>query len=219
MRRVLGLAAMLGAGVLAAQPPAPTEGARDLFFAGAAPKDALPPVKKPAAPAARSATPSAAMHLGLRYTLLLVKARGFGGVPVDPQGRSAAPDVYAAGDAALVFDPALARHLRTDHWEAAARQGVAAARAMLGLEPARTPLPSFWSDQHGVRIQYVGQAAAGDRVAIDGDPEGRDFEATFTKAGVPVAALLVGRPRALADARRRVQTGLDSLSPQQEAPR
>ena len=84
MRRVLGLAAMLGAGVLTAQQPAPTEGARDLFFAGAAPKDALPPVKKPAAPAARSATPSAAMHLGLRYTLLLVKARGFGGEPVDP---------------------------------------------------------------------------------------------------------------------------------------
>ena len=142
-----------------------------------------------------------------------------GGVPVDPQGRTAAPDVYAAGDAALIFEPALARHLRTDHWEAAARQGVAAARAMLGLEPARTPLPSFWSDQHGVRIQYVGRAAAGDRIAIDGDPGGRDFEATFTKTGVPVAALLVGRPGALADARRRVQTGLDSLIPQQEAQR
>ena len=142
-----------------------------------------------------------------------------GGVPVDLQGRTAAPDVYAAGDAALVFEPALTRHLRTDHWEAAARQGVAAARAMLGLEPTRTPLPSFWSDQHGVRIQYVGRAAAGDRIAIDGDPGGRDFEATFTKAGVPVAALLVGRPGALADARRRVQTGLDSLIPQEEAPR
>ena len=140
-----------------------------------------------------------------------------GGVPVDPQGRTAAPDVYAAGDAALVYEPALARHLRSDHWEAAARQGVAAARAMLGLEPARTPLPSFWSDQHGIRIQYVGRAAEADRIAIDGDPGSLDFEATFTRAGVPVAALLVGRPRALADARRRVQAGLDSLIPRQEA--
>ena len=140
-----------------------------------------------------------------------------GGVPVDPQGRTAAPDVYAAGDAALVYEPALARHLRTDHWEAAARQGVAAGRAMLGLEPARTPLPSFWSDQYGTRIQYVGRAAEADRIAIDGDPGSLDFEATFTTAGVPVAVLLVGRPRALADARRRVQAGLDSLIPRQEA--
>jgi NADPH-dependent 2,4-dienoyl-CoA reductase/sulfur reductase-like enzyme len=140
-----------------------------------------------------------------------------GGVPVDPQGRTAAPDVYAAGDAALVYEPALARHLRTDHWEAAARQGVAAGRAMLGLAPARTPLPSFWSDQYGTRIQYVGRAAEADRIAIDGDPGSLDFEATFTAAGVPVAVLLVGRPRALADARRRVQAGLDSLIPRQEA--
>ena len=48
-------------------------------------------------------------------------------------------------------------------------------------------------------------------------PDGRDFEALFTQAGVPVAALLVGRPRALADARRRVQAGLDSLIPRQRS--
>jgi 3-phenylpropionate/trans-cinnamate dioxygenase ferredoxin reductase subunit len=134
-----------------------------------------------------------------------------GGIRVDQDGRTPAPDVYAAGDAACVYDPALAKHVRTDHWEAAARQGTAAARAMLGLEPARTPLPSFWSDQHGVRVQYVGRAADADRIVIDGDPAERDFEALFTKDGVPVAVLLVGRPRALAEARRRVQTGLDSL--------
>jgi 3-phenylpropionate/trans-cinnamate dioxygenase ferredoxin reductase subunit len=139
------------------------------------------------------------------------------GVRVDPEGRTPAPDVYAAGDVACPYDPALARHVRSDHWEPAARQGTAAARAMLGLEPARTPLPSFWSDQHGVRVQYVGRAEDADRIAIDGDLAGRDFEALFTKDGAPVAALLVGRPRALADARRRVQAGLDSMT--QEARR
>ena len=142
-----------------------------------------------------------------------------GGVPVDPDGRTAVDDVYAAGDAALVYDPALARHMRTDHWEAAARQGAAAARAMLAIDPALAPLPSFWSDQYGVRVQYVGRAADADRIAIDGDPDARDFEALFTRAGVPVAALLVGRPRSLADARRRVQAGLDSLIPEEEQQR
>ena len=137
-----------------------------------------------------------------------------GGVRVDPDGRTPAPGVYAAGDAALVYDPAVARHVRTDHWEAAARQGAAAARAMLGLEPARTPLPSFWSDQYGVRVQFVGRAEEADRIAIEGDPEGRDFQALFTKGDVPVAALLVGRPRTLAQVRRQVQEGLESLNGQ-----
>lgn len=136
------------------------------------------------------------------------------GVCVDGEGRTSAPDVYAAGDAARVYDAAVGRHVRTDHWEAAARQGTAAARAMLGLEPARSALPSFWSDQYGVRIQYVGRMDEADRVTLDGDPERRDFEAVFTKAGTPVAALLAGRPRALADARRRVQDGLQSLIPE-----
>jgi NADPH-dependent 2,4-dienoyl-CoA reductase/sulfur reductase-like enzyme len=142
-----------------------------------------------------------------------------GGVPVDPDGRTAVDDVYAAGDAALVYDPALARHMRTDHWEAAARQGAAAARAMLAIDSAPVPLPSFWSDQYGVRVQYVGRAGDADRIAIDGDLDARDFEALFTRAGVPVAALLVGRPRSLADARRRVQAGLDSLMPDKEKQR
>ncbi len=136
-----------------------------------------------------------------------------GGVPVDPNGRSAAPGIYAAGDAALVYDPALARHVRTDHWEAAARQGAAAARAILDVEPARAVPPSFWSDQFGIRVQYVGRATGADRVAIEGDPAARNFGATFTKNGVPVAALLVGRPRGLSEARRRVQQGLESLIP------
>jgi NADPH-dependent 2,4-dienoyl-CoA reductase/sulfur reductase-like enzyme len=134
-----------------------------------------------------------------------------GGVPVDAVGRTPAPGVYAAGDAALTYDPAVARHVRTDHWEAAARQGAAVARAMLALEPARSPLPSFWSDQYGVRVQFVGRAEDADRIAVDGDPGGRDFQALFTKGDAPVAALLVGRPRALAGVRRQVQAGLESL--------
>ncbi|MEA2449983.1 MAG: apoptosis-inducing factor 3, partial [Thermoleophilaceae bacterium] len=134
-----------------------------------------------------------------------------GGVCVDSQGRTPAPGVYAAGDAALTYDPAVARHVRTDHWEAAARQGAAVARAMLTLEPARTPQPRFWSDPYGVRVQFVGRAVEADRVAIDGDPGARDFQALFTKGETLVAALLVGRPRALAGVRRQVQAGLESL--------
>jgi hypothetical protein len=98
MPRLLALMTALGATACMAQQPPPTEGARDLFFAGAAPKDALPPVHRPAAPAkAASATVTVAsqpgpgsaafgaLHLGLRYKLLLVSARGDRGQPVDPE--------------------------------------------------------------------------------------------------------------------------------------
>jgi 3-phenylpropionate/trans-cinnamate dioxygenase ferredoxin reductase component len=135
------------------------------------------------------------------------------GVIVDAAGRTAAPGVYAAGDAARVHDRALGRPVRTEHWEAAARQGSAAARAMLGQEPAAMPPASFWSDQYGTRIQYVGYAAEADRAVTQGDLGGRQFAVEFTRAGATVAALLVGRPRELSEARRRVQAGLESLQP------
>lgn len=135
------------------------------------------------------------------------------GVAVDAGGRSGLPEVYAAGDAARPFDERLGRHVRTEHWEVAARQGAAAAAAMLGQEPAGALLPSFWSDQHGVRIQYLGHADGADRVTVEGDPAGRDFTATFERRGLPVAALLVGRPHALSATRKQIESALADAAP------
>ena len=130
-----------------------------------------------------------------------------GGVPVDVHGRSAADRVLAVGDAAATFDPLVGRHLPGSHWEAAGRQGARAARAMLGLDPGAGPLTSFWTDQYGIRIQYLGHARLADSVEIDGDPESRSFAATFTRAGRAVAALLVDRPRSLPAARTLIEKG------------
>ena len=133
-----------------------------------------------------------------------------GGVPVDPGGRTAVPGIFAAGDAAKHFDHRLGAHIRTEHWEAAARQGATVARAMLGLELRPQAAPSFWSDQHGIRIQYVGHTHGADDIRIDGDPGARDFIATFTDHGRPIGALLVGRPHALPAVRRQIETATQS---------
>lgn len=130
------------------------------------------------------------------------------GVPADSHGRTAAEGVLAVGDAAATFDPLLGRHVSGSHWEAAGRQGARAARCMLGLDPGPSPLTGFWTDQYGLRIQYLGQAPLGDSVEIDGDPEARSFTATFLHAGRPVAALLVDRPRSFPAARRLIEKGL-----------
>jgi NADPH-dependent 2,4-dienoyl-CoA reductase/sulfur reductase-like enzyme len=127
-----------------------------------------------------------------------------GGVPVDAGGRSVWPDVYAAGDAAAFYDPFLGRHALSGHWESAGRQGAAVAHSITGNEPPRPALSSFWSDQYGIRIQYLGHAALADAVEIDGDTAARDFVALYTRSGEPVAALIVGRPRALGELRERL---------------
>jgi 3-phenylpropionate/trans-cinnamate dioxygenase ferredoxin reductase component len=129
------------------------------------------------------------------------------GVPIDAHGRTALERVFAAGDAAATFDQSLGRHVPGSHWEAAGRQGARAARVMLGLDPGEEPVTSFWTDQYGLRIQYVGNARMADSVEIDGDPEARDFTATFSRAGRAVAALLVNRPRYLPAARTLIKKG------------
>jgi 3-phenylpropionate/trans-cinnamate dioxygenase ferredoxin reductase subunit len=141
---------------------------------------------------------------------------GGNGVEVDNCGHTGVPDVFAAGDASIPFDHRFGAYARTEHWDAAAWQGAAAAKAMLGEEPGPPPLPSFWSDQYGVRIQSVGHPHHGESVLVEGDPASRDFEAVFVRDGRPVAGLTVGRPRAIPTLRKRIEAGHVRASEEEE---
>ena len=139
------------------------------------------------------------------------------GIPVSVGGRSAIPDVFAAGDVAAVFEPRLGRHIRTEHWDSAARGGAAAARTMLGEGVEAPALPSFWSDQYGLRISYVGHAGIADDHRVDGDGSGRGLTVVYERQGSPVAALTVDQPRRLAELRRQIElTHTDSTRPEME---
>ena len=126
------------------------------------------------------------------------------GVRTDAAGRTALPHVYAAGDVARPYDRRLGDHARSEHWDAASRQGAAVARAILGDDPPAPATPSFWSDQYGLRIQYAGHAAGADEIDVDGEPAERDFAITYRRNGRTVAGLTVNRPRELAAIRRRI---------------
>lgn len=126
------------------------------------------------------------------------------GVPTGPLGNTAAPGIYAAGDAARPVDPVSGALSRQEHWEAAARGGAQAARGMLGLAQAPEPPSSFWSDQHGMRIQLVGHTDGADRTTVDGEIESNDFSFVWHRAGKPIGVLLANRPHELPDARRLV---------------
>lgn len=111
------------------------------------------------------------------------------GVPLED--LVARPEIHAAGDLA-----------GGDHWEAAAHQGRATARAILGLDPAPPQLTSWWSDVHDLRLQGLGSPLGADDLIFDGDRDARSFTAVALRGGTPVAALAVDRPRELPRLRR-----------------
>ena len=99
-----------------------------------------------------------------------------GAVPVDASMRTSDPDVFAAGDVALVKDPRCDKAHRFEHWTSAQRQGYHAGLAMLGRTEAYREVPFFWSRQCGKSIKYAGFAgAAWDRIVYRGDPAGDSF--------------------------------------------
>jgi 3-phenylpropionate/trans-cinnamate dioxygenase ferredoxin reductase subunit len=115
-------------------------------------------------------------------------------VPTDSSGRTSVPGVYAAGDLAAAWHPLLGRRLRVEHWTSAAGQGAAVAHAILGDEKPFAALPYFWSDQFGLRLQYVGHAESWAAVELEGEPA--SFVARYLdERGEPHAALAVNRPR------------------------
>lgn len=129
------------------------------------------------------------------------------GIPTDEAGRTALAGVYACGDVAAPWQPALARHLRLEHWTSAAHQAATVARTILGHETSRAPSPYFWSDQFGFRLQHVGVPAGWARVVLDGD--GASLEARYLDGdGRLVAALLVNKPHAVSQLRRQLATEL-----------
>lgn len=124
------------------------------------------------------------------------------GLAVDGEGQTRWRGIWAAGDVARPWDPATGAPARAEHWEAAARQGVAVAHGILGLPVGASPAPTFWSDQHGIRLQLAGTAVGHDALAVDGDPIAGDACVLYLRRGRPVGGLLLGRPRALPHLRR-----------------
>ena len=128
---------------------------------------------------------------------------GAGGIPTDACGRTSLPDVYACGDVASTFRPALGRRIRVEHWTSAAGQGAAVAAAILGREEPHDDPPFFWSDQLGLRLQYVGHGEGWASSELDGDPG--SFRVRYLDAaGRLVAGLLANRPREAATLRKEL---------------
>ena len=123
------------------------------------------------------------------------------GIETDACGRTRLPGIYACGDVASSWRPWIGKRLRIEHWTNAAGQGACVARTILGGEAPYDELPYFWSDQFGLRLQYVGHAEEWAAVDIEGDEN--SFSAQYRGAdGRPLAALLANRGHEIGAARR-----------------
>ena len=78
------------------------------------------------------------------------------GILVDGQGQTSVPDIYAAGDVARLWHPALETYIRIETWQHAQRHGAHVGRAVMAQQPDYAVLPWFWTDQFGVNFQTVG---------------------------------------------------------------
>ncbi len=120
-----------------------------------------------------------------------------GEILTDACGRTARPRVYACGDVA-----AFGRN-RVEHWTAAAGQGAAVARTIVGEPTPYEEVPYFWSDQFGLRLQMIGDRAAAVATELEGDVD--SFSARYLDAsGRIVAVLLANRGAQVATVRREV---------------
>jgi len=114
-------------------------------------------------------------------------------VLVDAALRSSDPDVFAAGDVANAEHPSLGRRIRVEHWATALKQSAVAAAGMLGNAASYDELPSFYTDQYDLGMEYVGYAEPGeyDWVVFRGDAGKREFIAFWLRDNTVLAGMNV----------------------------
>jgi NADPH-dependent 2,4-dienoyl-CoA reductase/sulfur reductase-like enzyme len=127
------------------------------------------------------------------------------GVVCDAMGRTSVPGIVAVGDCAAWLDDATGTHRRMEHWTCALERPAVAIEALLDSEaaPKHAKPHYFWSDQHGVKLQFAGHSAGYDRLEIEaGDIQTHSCLAVYYRADVPVAVLGMNQPRLFTKWRR-----------------
>jgi NADPH-dependent 2,4-dienoyl-CoA reductase/sulfur reductase-like enzyme len=82
------------------------------------------------------------------------------GIVVDEHLRTTVADIFAAGDVANFYNPALDMRLRVEHEDNANTMGRAAGRAMAGSNQPYDHLPFFYSDLFELGYEAVGELDA-----------------------------------------------------------
>ncbi len=112
------------------------------------------------------------------------------GICVDSALRTSHPEIYAAGDAAEFFNPALAKHLRVEHEDNANTMGEMAGRSMAGQAVCYDHLPSFYSDLFELGYEAVGEVDSRLETVADWKEPYREGVVYYLRQGRVRGALL-----------------------------
>lgn len=129
------------------------------------------------------------------------------GIVVDAQSRTSAAGVYAAGDVANQPNSHLGGRHRTEHWNSAQAQGIAAAKSMLGHSITAADVPWAWSAQYGHSLQFAGWPCRDDDFVVRGSISSRDFTAIAMRDDRLVGAIAMGRPKDIRTVRDLIASG------------
>jgi NADPH-dependent 2,4-dienoyl-CoA reductase/sulfur reductase-like enzyme len=124
--------------------------------------------------------------LGIRPNTGLAEAAGLkldDGILVDERLRTSHPDVYAAGDVARFYNPALGKLLRVEHEDNANTMGRLAGRNMAGQTELYTHLPSFYSDLFELGYEAVGDLDSRLEIVADWQEPFQQGQVYYLQAG------------------------------------
>ena len=122
------------------------------------------------------------------------------GVVCDETCAVVGDEIVAAGDCARWYNPLFETEMRVEHWSNADEQAAHASRRLLhgARVGAYAPVPTFWSDQCGIKIQFAGHVLPTDAVrVVEGRPQDYRFVAVYERAGRLTGVLTFRRPRRL----------------------
>jgi 3-phenylpropionate/trans-cinnamate dioxygenase ferredoxin reductase subunit len=108
--------------------------------------------------------------IGIQPNIELARAAGLAvenGIVVDEFLRTSHRDIYAAGDVAAFYNPALETRLRVEHEDNANTMGQMAGRNMAGDSTPYDHLPFFYSDMFDLGYEAVGEMSPELEVVAD----------------------------------------------------
>jgi len=98
--------------------------------------------------------------IGIQPNLEFARSAGLkvnNGIVVDDTLHTSNPDIFAAGDVAEFYNPALDKHLRIEHEDNANTMGQQVGRNMAGANQPYYHLPYFYSDLFELGYEAVGE--------------------------------------------------------------
>jgi len=128
------------------------------------------------------------------------------GILVDAEGRTSAPDVYAAGEVTMHVNARTKRRQRLENWLHADNHGRLVGRNMCGGGELYSDVPWFWTDQYEFGLQVAGTPFA-DRHVLRGDLEARKFTYFHVDGNRVVGASTVNNAREMRHARKLIESG------------